>query len=797
MARTDTPETPAAHARPGKGRGLLARISLLVGVPALFFCGLEGALRVAGFGRPTEFFIPDGDAGVYRTNPNFTAPFMPASFGIRPLSFRIRMHKPANTLRVFVLGESAAQGIPDPDFGIAPLLRAQLRARFPGRSVEVYNLGITAIDSHVVYRIVSQAAGFEPDLFVVYMGNNEVVGPYGPGCAYMSSTPPVWLIRASVWAKATRTGQLVADALARLAPSGSKARDWKGMETFSNSAVRGDDPKLEAAYANFGRNLQDILDLAWRAGTRTVLATVVANLRDSAPFVSLHREGLSAEEKKSWEAAYDAGRIAWDLGDPASARASLEEALRIDPQFAEASFRLGRAAEAMGDAALARKAYADALHWDALRFRPDPRVNEAIRRAARGAGKSVTLVDAAMSMGSDPASDAPPPGGDILFDHVHFNWTGNNRLALQLAQASAEALSPGAPGPGPWLDAAGCASALGYTPQARLKMLQVVVQLMLRPPFTGQINFSENQAALKRDVEAANAEIGEPGEKSADIAAVDKALQLDPDNAALAGRLGAMESDAGDPSRALSLVERAGALEPAGVESALRKAEVLMRLRRFDEAEALLLGSVAMDEVYYSPSRPLVELWAATGRFDKGEAFFARELARAPSNSYLRVEYANLLARSGDAAGSERQALRIWGDDPSSRPAMAALELLVRQYGREGRAADAAALTREARSRQPGDYYNNQRLVGICTARGDAAGAADALLAMAASGPFGSGEHLALAHRLADLNRLPEMLDELAQARAVARIEGDERQGEAVDSVIGQYRRRFSGGQSR
>jgi tetratricopeptide (TPR) repeat protein len=629
------------------------------------------------------------------------------------------------------------------------------------------------------------------------MGNNEVVGPYGPGCAYLSSTPPLWLIRASVWAKGTRTGQLLGEILGGLVPSGTKPRDWKGMETFADSSVRGDDPRLEAAYANFSRNLQDIAETARREGVRTILSTVVANLKDSAPFISMHRAGLSAAEGKSWKAAFDAGKIAWDLGDPESARSEFGEALRIDPEFAETSFRLGRISVALGDTAAARRHFLDALHWDALRFRPDDRVNEIIRSVAKDAGNSVTLVDAAREMGSDPESGGLLPGRDILFDHVHFNWAGNHRLAFSLAQACAASLPFKAPPSGAWLNAEGCAAALGYTPEGQLKMLQVVVQLMLRPPFTSQITFSENQAALKKDVELANTQIDAPGARAADIAVVDNALQGDPGNAALAGRLGAMESAAGEPARALALLEHAEQLEPGTAESALRKAEVLMRLKRFDEAERLLLGSVPMDPVYYSPARELVELWASTGQFEKGREFFTRAMAGAPSNSYLRIEYANLLARSGDEAGAEREARRIWGDDPSTRPAMAALELLVRQLGRQGRAAEADALSLEARPRQAGDYYNNQRLVRIYTARGDAAGVADSLLAMASSGPFSAAEHLDLAHRLADLNRGPELLDELAQARAVGWIEGNDSQTDAIDNLIGQYRRRFSDGQAR
>jgi tetratricopeptide (TPR) repeat protein len=797
MARSKAANPESGLVRPRPAPPLSLRLLLLVAAPAVVFCGLEGALRLGGYGASTDLFIPDGKPGFFRTNPNFTAPFIPASFGIEPLSFRIRRHKEANSIRVFVLGESAAQGLPDPDFGFAAQLRAQLRARFPGRNFEVCNLGITAINSHVVYRVVRQAARFEPDLLVIYMGNNEVVGPYGPGCAYLSSAPPLWLIRASVWVRSTRTGQLLERFLGSLAPAGAKPKDWKGMETFAGSTVRGDDPRLEAVYRNFSSNLQDIVDFAGRRGIKVVLATVVANLRDSPPFVSLHREGLSPADEKAWNAAFGQGTIAWDLGDAKSAMYEYEEALRLDPGYAETHFRLGRLSEELGEPAQALAHYLGALHWDALRFRPDTRMNEIIRHAAQGAGSPVLLVDAAREMGSDPGSGPPIAGHDVLFDHVHFTWEGNHQLAQLLAGACARQLFGPDANPGGGLDSQGCASALGYTRDAQVRMLKVIVQMTLRPPFTGQSTFTEDQAQWKRDIELINAGLAAPQARDADAAEVEVALQLDPDNASLAVHLGILEADAGHLERALELLDRAGAAQPRSVEADLRRARILIRLQRFDEAEALLQGPLEMADSYFYAGDALVELWGETRQFDKGTRFFAEAAARAPANHYLRLEYAQMLARSGDWAGAEREARRIWDEDPGSRPAMSALELLVRMYEGQGKAGAAEAMTVEARPHQPDDYFNNQRLLRIDSAKNDPAGVVDCLRALEASGPFDSAQHLDLAHRLADLHRTGEMLDELHHAGEVARIEDNGPRTQAVEQMIGIYRQRLGEAQAR
>ncbi|HEY5080265.1 MAG TPA: tetratricopeptide repeat protein [Opitutaceae bacterium] len=794
MAPDPTPEPAPAPSHRRAARSLLAKIALAVAAPVVVFCVLEGGLRLAGFGVPAGFFIPDEKPGFYRTNPSFTAPFMPASFGIEPLNFRIQKHKEPGTVRVFVLGESAAQGMPDPGFGFAAQLGAQLRARYPGRAFEVLNLGITAIDSHVVYQIARQLPSFEPDLLVVYMGNNEVVGPYGPGCAYMSANPPLWVIRASVWVRGTRSGQLLTRLLGKLDLGKSHAPEWKGMETFSQDSVRGDDPRLEAAYRNFSANLQDMVAIAARAGVKTVLSTVVSNLKDSSPFISLHRPAMGPADTKAWNEAYDAGTIAWDLGDGDSALYEFREAERIDPQFAEGHFRIGRLEEALGDTAAARAEFLEALHWDALRFRPDPRINAAIRQVALRSGDSVFLVDAAKELGSDPDSQGPLPGREILFDHVHFNWAGNFQVARLMANGCAHELSAaGAPAAEP--DPAGVAAALGYTADGELGMLRVLGKLMLRPPFTSQSTFSVDQARMKKAVEEAVAQTGTAQAKSADIAVVAGALALDPGNASLALRLGTMESEAGDFASALEHLDRAEAFQPRSPDISWRKAQVLIRLRRYDEAEALLYASLGMYDEYFSAAGELAELWATTRQFDKGRKFFAEQLARAPQNHYLRLEYANLLALASDWTGAENEARQILYEDPSSRTAAAALELLIKIFEHQKRADAADALTQEAAKHQPEDYYNNQRLVRLYAARNEPSRVADALLAVAATGPFDAAQHLDLAHRMADLNRRREMLDELAQAREVARVEGDEAQSKGIYELIAKYRKRFSDGQ--
>jgi len=693
-------------ARP-RARVWLYRALALVGGPLLFLLGLEGSLRLVGYGRPTGFLVPDDQPGTYRTNPEFVGSFLPGTFDLRPLNYGVAQPKPPDALRVVVLGESAAQGIPVPAFGFAAQLRAQLRARYPGRAVEVLNTGIVAINSHVVYQIARQLAAFSPDLFVIYMGNNEVVGPYGPGCAYLSAMPPLWAIRLSIFVRSTRTGQWMNAVVGRFAHAGGRPAEWGGMAMFVNSAVAGDDPRLEAVYANFEANLRDIIGVASGAGAKVVLCTVAGNLRDCAPFLSRHRPGMSTADLAAWQRSFDRGRLEWLLGRPDRARADLAEALRLDPDFADTSFLLGSAESELGDPTAARQHLVDAEHWDALRFRPDARINDAVRRVARAAGGKAALIDAALMFGADPASTAAPSGRGLLLEHVHLDWDGNFRLGRAMAEAAEAVLGPRA-GSAPWLDGPACAAAVGYTPCERLSVLQHLATIIQNPPFTNQLTYAEDEARLASAIAAARAARGNPGNLQRAAEVVRAAEERDPGNADLPKLAEEIADDRGDLPGALAAARRAEGLQPRNFALTTDEAIKLSRLGRTGEAEALLRATLstcpARDRPLMAPA--FADLYTRTRRLDEGRRYLDGEIARAPWDQSLRLLRARMELLSGDAAAAEREYRSVLAEDPANK---AALEALVALLGQAGRSADAAQEVLAAAGRQPGNAANDLR----------------------------------------------------------------------------------------
>jgi tetratricopeptide (TPR) repeat protein len=779
-------EAPISHGNQAPRRTSAPRLwiykaALAVGIPVALFLAVETGLRVGGYGRNASFLIPDDAPGYLRSNPDFASLFLPGSFDLRPLNFRIAARKAPNTIRIVVLGESAAQGVPVPSFAFAPQLRAQLRARYPGKAFEVINTGIVAINSHVVYQIAREMAQHEPDVFLVYMGNNEVVGPYGPGCAYLSQMPPIWVIRASVFVRSTRTGQLLGSLFARLS-MGRKPREWGGMSMFVDNAVAGDDPRLGALYRNFAANLRGIIGAASGAGARTVLCTVVANLRDCPPFLSRHRGGLSAEELARWRAEFDEGRLAWMLGDAARARARLSEALGIDPQFADTQFMLGQLDLKSGNAGSARTHLVEALHWDALRFRPDPRINQVIRNVAREASGGVSLLDAAVEMGADPGSTALPSGREILFEHVHFDWEGNYRLARMMARSCAAAAFGADPGDSGWLDGVRCAEAVAYTEHERLPMLLRIDVLERKPPFTNQLTHVGDEARMAREIELATREARDPESLARARAAATAALERDPENPALTGILEGIDADLGDLNAALALARRVEELLPRDFALVADEASILMRLGRFVEAEKALLQAARSGGDVDMLAPVLSDLWTRMRRFEDARHYFETLISKRPHDTRLRAARAGILRASGASAEAEEAFRAILSEDPSNAEALEAIVGLLDSSGKGGTAENESF---SAAEHQPGNQENSLRAAKACDARGDTNGSIHHLSAAELSGPVNATFELTLALKLYQVRRFDEMMWHLALARRLSALEGNPAVTQSIDRLIG------------
>src|SRR5262249_11907568 len=135
---------------------------------------------------------------------------------------------------------------------------------------------------------------------------------------------------------------------------------------------------------------------------------------------------------------------------------------------------------------------------DALRFRADTRINQIIRDCCSGgAAERIGLVDL------EKAQERPIVGNELFYDHVHFNFDGNYRVALAFAEA-AERLVPALQPRGrqalrEWPSQTECARRLGWTDWNRYEAESGMLSRMTDPPFTSQANHRQQyEQALAR-----------------------------------------------------------------------------------------------------------------------------------------------------------------------------------------------------------------------------------------------------------------------------------------------------------
>ena len=177
MARNNSTAAGRQRPTPALGKRLLFSAITLV----LFFLACEGVLALLhvhpivatqdpylGFVSHLPLYVeekqPDGSTLLV------TAPNKRAYFNMQ----KFRKHKTRDTYRIFSLGESTTFGHPyDDRTSYSAWLRDMLPVVDPSRSWEVINAGGVSYASYRVAALMQELVHDAPDLFIVYVGQNE------------------------------------------------------------------------------------------------------------------------------------------------------------------------------------------------------------------------------------------------------------------------------------------------------------------------------------------------------------------------------------------------------------------------------------------------------------------------------------------------------------------------------------------------------------------------------------------------------------------------------------------------
>jgi tetratricopeptide (TPR) repeat protein len=740
------PAAPAAALSPG--RKWLARLVAMFIPTLIILGGLELLLRVLGYGFDPHYFkrARVGGRECYVSNQDFGLRFFPRSMARFPPPVVIPAAKAPDTCRIFIFGESAALGDPRPNYAAGSYLEVLLRERFPQGKFEVINTAVTAINSHAILPIAHECARHDGDLWLVYMGNNEMVGPFGAVTVFGAKAPPLWLVRMQLQLRQLRLGQWLFELSQKFRKATPAAAGWHGMEMFVQNQVSPHNPSKQRVYRSFERNLEDILKAGRDSGAKIVLSTVAVNLKDCPPFGSVPGADLPATNRTAYEKLCQDGSAAEAQGRFADAQSDFERAVEMCPESAEAEFQLAACLMRSTNATAARPHFLKAVDNDTLPFRTDSTINETIRASARRfAGESLVLCDTVEALSA--ASPEGIPGEELFYEHVHLNPNGNYALALawagQVEKLLAPALKRGARPS--WASQAECEQWLGLTDWNRVSILEHILQRVQRPPFSGQSGNTQQVARLRNEIAGLRQRLTDGAAAQAQEVYL-RALRRAPENFRLHGNY----------------------------------AEFLEARHELKSAIAERKEVCELTPHSYFPYYTLGVDLKEAGALAEARQTLLKAFALKPDEGDVRLELGTVCARQGDWEQARREleaARRFSPEDP--HPALFLGEVLWKLERRS----EALASLREAARLDPSDWQPHYRLGSDLAQQNQLSDAAVEYHEALRLNPASVRARLGLATVLANLGREPEAAQQVDEALKL----------EPTNPAALEFRRKFKG----
>jgi tetratricopeptide (TPR) repeat protein len=682
------PET--AGLKPGGRRVWLFRLSAMLLIPALLLLAAEISLRICGYGYNPHFFV-EREIGGERflvQNEDFSRRFFPPEIMRQPDALRMRAKKSAGTIRIFIFGESAAMGDPEPAFGPARYFEALLQERFPRRNFEVVNVSFTAINSHVLLPLARECASHDGDLWIIYMGNNEMVGPYGAATVLGKQAPPRSFVRLVTTLQRTRLGQLAMALTQRFQRRSASSVSWGGMAMFQKQRLAAHSPRRELVYKNFSANLNDMLRCGVDSGAGIILNTIAVNLHDSPPFASMNDDTLPAAGRMRFDELFQNALRGVRAGDWTNAANLFGQALEIDAGFAEAHYRRAMCLEKMDQLDAARREYQLACDTDALPFRSDSRENELIRESAtRHLRDRFTLVDAANALAKDV------PGGicgqDSFYEHVHFNFDGSYRLGLAWARAVAGMFpkEAGNDASKAWATQEICNRHLGLTDLNRSLIIQSVIQRLESPPLNSQFDNATRMQRLAMSGRMLASHVNEQTLKQ-DHEMFGEALAAHPEDHYLLESFAVFLQATGDLNGAIREWQKVGELLPHDFLPEFEVGSILAKQGKFPESESHLRKSLGVRPRLVEGWNELGQCLGAQEKWGPALAAFERACELKPEEPVFwafRAKVLTGLKRQKEAIECYQRAVKL---NPAYAEAHAALG---DQYAQAGKIPEAIA----------------------------------------------------------------------------------------------------------
>lgn len=381
-------------------------------------------LFVPGKGENEENFV---------TNPHF-------KYALNYQSFPKK--KDEGTIRIFIVGGSAAYAWPySEDFGFSGYLQRALDRAEPGK-FEIINAAGMSYGSHRVLDALQDIIHFEPDIVIVYSGNNE----------YVERNVNAGLKKNNVIAD--RIGDLLSRTnlyrairlfLFRLAPTifiQTMEPDLTDIRKagFVNRALPSRTNQLDMeVLSNFRNNIIKIINLLNANGVKGIFCTVPSNVADWHPEMTVPRFTNDAQAARWKQLQYEVVTELDELkgGNLDSVgintillrqKDQLSEMLELAPDHAGTIFMLGQILMRLGNSELAYQKLIQAKDIDSRPMRALTSFNEAIR--AITTNDNLSVVDLEYILGNEMLRGSPT--ASLFLDYCHLTEKSHKDIAASI-----------------------------------------------------------------------------------------------------------------------------------------------------------------------------------------------------------------------------------------------------------------------------------------------------------------------------------------------------------------------------
>ena len=606
--------------------------------------------------------------------------------------------KSDDAYRIFCVGGSTTYGRPYRDkLSFCGWLRAYLQAADPSRQWEVINVGGISYASYRVARVMDELKDYEPDLFIVYSGQNEFLEHRSYSAL---QALPAWVINLDATLSGTRVYSAMKLAMDAVRPETNEVslkRDELAVEaddilnhTMGPVSYHRDETLKQQIIMHYRLNLRRIARIADSVDAGIVYVTPVINIRDMSPFKSEHRNDLEPDALMQWQALYDSARQLQQAGKLDEAMQQYRAALAIDDRFAELHYRIGQVLFEQQNYTESETAFRRAVEEDVAPLRILAPMQQAVAEAA--AAEDAPLIDfpAIMRQAYLEEYGHTVFGSEYFTDHVHTNAEGYRKLGSALFDQLVEM---GIAQPGAAWNAARAETVrqqvlasvntqdhgetflnlgavfewAGKFEEARTVLLRaldilgpdanVLMRLASSSYQTGRLDdavrYLEEMQKLDREALGINSKIAmirlEQGQPDVAIEYCESELELDPyshlPHICIAKSLLAK----GQPEKAQPYFDRALEMRPDSGYVQLTYANFMLERQRYDEALVHGLEAVRINPVDYAAHNTIGRAMIQLGELEQARQHIAEALRLKPDFEAARDNLNRLKAGLGRA----------------------------------------------------------------------------------------------------------------------------------------------------